>query len=95
MGAGAAYSECMINEEKPQEGERSISTVSTILPTGELVELVYDPEKRQTALAVGSPGVVSIEESVEFGDRHAWPLRRSGALIMEKSIDGADARRWT
>src|SRR5258708_38492359 len=86
MGAVAPYSGCMTNEEKQQDEQKSIPTVSTILPTGELVELVYDPEKRQTALAVGSADAVSIEESVEFGGTRLVPWKATNNLIRHETL---------
>lgn len=44
-------------------------TVSRVLPDGRLVELLYDPDRRATALAVGSPdGAAAIQESLDLVD---------------------------
>ena len=44
-------------------------TVSRVLPDGRLVELLYDPERRATALAVGGlDGSVAIQETLDLGD---------------------------
>lgn len=48
---------------------RPTPTVSRVLPDGRLVELLYDPEKRATALAVGGPdGAVAIHDTLELAD---------------------------
>jgi len=76
----------MDNQEDKQEDRKASPTVSTILPTGDLVELVYDPEKRQTALAVGSADAVSIEESVEFGGTRLVPWKATNNLIRHETL---------
>ncbi len=76
----------MDNQEDKQEDRQASPTVSTILPTGDLVELVYDPEKRQTALAVGSADAVSIEESVEFGGTRLVPWKATNNLIRHETL---------
>lgn len=44
-------------------------TVSRVLPDGRLVELLYDPDRRATALAVGGPdGEVAIHETFDLAD---------------------------
>ncbi|MBX9803501.1 MAG: hypothetical protein K2Y04_12145 [Caulobacteraceae bacterium] len=44
-------------------------TVSRVLPDGRLVELLYDPDRRATALAVGGPdGVVAVHETFDLTD---------------------------
>ncbi len=44
-------------------------TVSRVLPDGRLVELLYDPDRRATALAVGGPhGDIGIQESLDLAD---------------------------
>lgn len=44
-------------------------TVSRVLPDGRLVELLYDPERRATALAVGGPdGDIAIQETLDLAD---------------------------
>lgn len=44
-------------------------TVSRVLPDGRLVELLYDPDRRATALAVGGPdGEVAVHETLELTD---------------------------
>lgn len=44
-------------------------TVSRVLPDGRLVELLYDPDRRATALAVGGPeGDVVVHESLDLAD---------------------------
>lgn len=44
-------------------------TVSRVLPDGRLVELLYDPERRATALAVGGPdGEAVLHETFDLAD---------------------------
>lgn len=44
-------------------------TVSRVLPDGRLVELLYDPEPRATALAVGGlDGDIAIQETLDLAD---------------------------
>lgn len=44
-------------------------TVSRVLPDGRLVELLYDPERRATALAVGGPdGEVVLHDTFDLDD---------------------------
>ena len=44
-------------------------TVSRVLPDGRLVELLYDPERRATALAVGGPDCeVAIHDTFDLAD---------------------------
>lgn len=44
-------------------------TVSRVLPDGRLVELLHDPDKRSTALAVGGPdGAVSLHDALDLAD---------------------------
>ena len=44
-------------------------TVSRVLPDGRLVELLYDPDRRATALAVGGPdGEVAVHDTLDLVD---------------------------
>lgn len=44
-------------------------TVSRVLPDGRLVELLYDPDRRATAFAVGGPdGTIAIQETLDLVD---------------------------
>jgi len=44
-------------------------TVSRVLPDGRLVELLYDPDRRATAFAVGGPdGAIAIQETLDLGE---------------------------
>lgn len=56
------------NSEAAQHDRNRIPTVSRILPTGEIVELVYDATKRRTSFAVGSPSGIAPVESVDLED---------------------------
>ena len=48
------------NADRP----RSIPTVSTALPDGSLVELVYDPREAKTRLALYNDGHTTLSESI-------------------------------
>jgi len=75
----------MDNTKKPDE-RKPVPTVSAILPTGELVELVYDPKKRRTALAVGSATSVRIEDSIDFGGTKLVPWNARNNLIRHETM---------
>lgn len=75
----------MDNDNK-EEQRRSVATVATILPTGELVELVYDRERRQTALAVGTGERTTIEDWIDVGDTRLVPWNAENNLIKHEAI---------
>jgi hypothetical protein len=69
--------------------ERRVPTVSTILPDGAIVEMVYDPEARATAFIVGRDGTWTREASVVLGpERRLVPyspennLLRNGVVLF-------------
>jgi hypothetical protein len=76
----------MNNNKSVEDGKKPVPTVSTILPTGELVELLYDPRNRRTALAVGSGDKVRIEESLEFGGTRLIPWNAKNNLIRHETL---------
>ena len=74
-------------DNKDNKKERPlVSTVSAILPTGDLVELVYDPKERRTALAVGSPDGVSVEDFIDFGGTRLVPWKATNNLIRHETL---------
>lgn len=76
----------MKHEKKTTIEPRSISTVSRILPNGDLVELIYDADQRRTFLAVGSPLAHSIEESIDFGGTRLTPLSAENNLLKHEAL---------
>ncbi len=57
----------MANDEKKKH-RALIPTVSRLLPTGEIIELVYDAKSRSTKLAVSRADGHTIEDAVAIGD---------------------------
>ncbi|MDQ7812759.1 hypothetical protein [Brevundimonas sp.] len=44
-------------------------TVSRVLPDGRLIELLYDPDRRATALAMtGADGTITVQDGIELAD---------------------------
>ena len=76
----------MENNQEEKRERPLVSTVSAILPTGDLVELVYDPKERRTALAVGSPGGVSVEDFIDFGGTRLVPWKATNNLIRHETL---------
>jgi hypothetical protein len=76
-----------MSSENKQEGRKSLATVSRVLPSGVLVELVYDASKGRTALAIGSPDGVSIEESMDLeGGARLIPWSAESNLIKRTVV---------
>lgn len=75
-----------MNDDNTQEERRTVPTVATILSTGELIELVYDREKRQTGLAAGSGSDVSIKDAIDVGDARLVPWNPENNLIKHEAI---------
>ena len=76
--------------------ERKITpTVSSILPNGEIVELIYDAASRRTAFAVGASGGISIKETLDLeGGARLIPwsaesnlIKRAVVLLPERPED--------
>src|SRR5258706_460925 len=53
-------------EKKPVEKQLLIPTASAVLPTGELVEMVYDPVLRKTQFVCGTAEAWRYEESADL-----------------------------
>ena len=75
----------MKHEPNP-DGRRTVPTVSNVLPTGELIELVYDAPTRRTLLATGSPLGYAIEEYVDFGGTRLIPWSADSDLIKHEVL---------
>jgi hypothetical protein len=56
------------------------------LPTGELVELVYQASERRTLLAVGSHLGCALEDSIEFGGMRLVPLTAENNLLKHEAL---------
>ncbi len=69
------------------KGERVIPTISAIISDNRLVELVYDPFERRTALAIAEEGQWGIEERYETqtGERLV-PYRADNTLIKHNVV---------
>ena len=61
----------------------STPTVSRVLPDGRLVELLYDPGRRATALAVAEPGgAITVQEALDLpGGERLTPYSADNNLI--------------
>ena len=75
-----------MDEDQKQSTRRTVPTVSRILPTGELVELVYVASERRTFLAVGSHLGCALEESIEFGGTRLAPLSAENNLLKHEAL---------
>jgi hypothetical protein len=78
----------MTNEPKEPFGEkqRSKATVSAILPDGSLVELVYQPDARQTVLCVCQHGEIRYETTVADEQRRLAPLSNRNNLLRNEVV---------
>lgn len=76
----------MPNQSNKSERE-AIPTVSYVLPSGEIVELVYEPTTHRTLLAVGSPNGSSLHDSLDLenGD-HLVPWNAESNLIKHEVV---------
>ena len=75
-----------MKREPNADGRRAVPTVSNVLPTGELIELVYDASERRTLLATGSPLGHAIEEYVDFGGSRLVPWSADSELIKHEVL---------
>ena len=74
----------MSDEEKQRP---RIPTVSCILPTGEIIELVYDAAARHTALSIGSRNGIATVESVDLeGGARLIPWSAESNLIKRAVV---------
>ena len=76
-----------MSSEDKQGGAKSIPTVSHILPTGEIVELVYGAARRHTSFAVGSSYGAGLVESVDLeGGARLVPWSAESNLIKRAVV---------
>src|SRR6202011_1716415 len=79
----------MTNSDKPPEEKKEvvIPTASAVLPNGELVEMVYDPIKRQTQFVCGTKDAWRYEESVLLSPTERLvPFRASNNLVKHDVV---------
>ena len=60
----------MTNDQQPDapKAARGLPTVSTVLPDGRIVEMLYDPKVRRTAFAIWHHGTWHEEPAIELDD---------------------------
>lgn len=63
--------------------EKSVEVPSWRLDTGELVEMIYDPEKRTSIFAVAKPGSEDIQffDQLQYGDKVLKPISPDNAML--------------
>ncbi|HEV7486304.1 MAG TPA: phosphoglycerate mutase family protein [Thermoanaerobaculia bacterium] len=79
----------MTNSDKPPEEKKEvvIPTASAVLPNGELVEMVYDPIKRQTQFVCGTEDAWRYEDSVLLSPTERLvPFRASNNLVKHDVV---------
>jgi len=73
-------------ENSSDNAKKIVPAVSRVLRGGVCVELLYDPEKRQTAFAVWIDGSYTIEHDVALGDERLVPFSAENNLIKNKAV---------
>jgi hypothetical protein len=75
------------NQDLPSKRVRSVPTVSTILPDGSIVEIVYSEHPLQTALVVWKDGRWTSEASIDIGDsKRLVPYSPTNNLIANQVV---------
>src|SRR5437868_12830012 len=75
------------NKKTFEQDQKAIPTVSQILPSGEIIEIVYGAAARHTALAIGSRSGVAIVESVDLpGGARLVPWSAESNLIKRAVV---------
>src|SRR5206468_1724285 len=64
----------------------SIPTISAMLPSGDIVEIVYQPTSHRTLLAVGSDKGSSLHDAVDVGDKCLVPWNAENSLIKHEVV---------
>ena len=76
-----------MTDEGSKEQRKVVPTVSCILPTSEIVELVYDAASRRTALALGGSESNSIVQSIDSpGGERLIPWSAESNLIKRAVV---------
>jgi len=74
-------------DEKEKKRDKALPTVSRRFPDGGLLELIYQPDTRRTALAVFRDGQVSVENILEVGaGERLVPVPGTNNLIRHKAL---------
>jgi len=68
------------------DAKKLVPTVSRVLPDGTCVELLYDPERRHTAFAVGNENTYRVEQSIVVGDERLVPFSAENNLIKNAAV---------
>lgn len=84
-------SHCVMNENARTTNEprrpRTLPTVSTVLPSGALVEMTYDPAERRTAFVVWDGHAWTAEPSVAGGgERRLVPYSPQNNLLVNEVV---------
>jgi len=66
--------------------QKDIPTVSRVLSDGSLVELVYQPQERQTLLAHYEKGSVELKPWIENGGERLVPISPSNNLLKHNAV---------
>lgn len=65
----------------PGKSPRAFPTVSTVLPDGAIVEMLFDPDARRTSFAVWRDGAWSEETRLELGEQRLVPYAATNNLV--------------
>lgn len=70
-----------------QKGDRTVATVSRRLDDGTLIELVYTPRERRTALAIHAGGKSAVLDSHLLGDGTVLvPIKATNNLVRHRCV---------
>ena len=72
--------------ENKEDGKKKRYIVSEVLPSGEIIELVYREKYKQTMLAIFKDNKVAYAEKLERGDEILFPYPASSDLISKKIV---------
>lgn len=89
LSRNAEYMKGDSSSAKPQERERKSrsSIVSTVLKSGELVELLYDPHAEQTSLLIGNSKTQRTQEQLQKSkDDILFPYSANNSLLKHRVI---------
>lgn len=77
-----------MDHHQPNENNkpRAVPTVSTVLPDGRIVEMVYDPDARRTAFAVWQNGAWQEKAQIELGDTERLVPYAAGNNLVKHGI---------
>ena len=76
-----------MSEPFENKEQQRVPTVSAMLPSGDIVELVYEPSTRRTLLAVGSASGTALHESIDLpGGERLVPWNAENNLIKHEVV---------